>query len=499
MPTVRMPDGSTAQFPDNMSVADIQSAIETHLAQSQRPAGLPPGVDLPQLPAHPAVNMQSSALSPGLYTKRLADNAAGLLRPLTHPVDSILSYRPGEAIENASHSGPIQDITQNPDKGEGVANAIADIGTGLALGKASQLAGGAIEGAARGIGKGLQYASASPESLKVAATRAITPGTPGELLTRALKPPVTMPDFETSVERTLPKIAAQKPNGVKGFSEAAMNLKNASNDWYKNLVRPYASEPIDTTPIVGQQLRSIPATNLFENPGIVDSTAAKASAYDMTPITKTSTSRFVDEFGKPYISTEVIEPAKPTLSRIDAIREDTNAKLNDFYNKSGGDKHAALANPETARLKAVNDGARDLVYDRLASRSGIPRSDIEANQELYGHATDIANVAGKRATVAGRANPMSLQESIAVRPSIRGAADFLGQRLLKNLTNSDAITNAALDRFANPSGPTLLPRSNIFAEGANALGKKLSTARSSRLLPQKLPPYAGLFKLRADN
>lgn len=466
-----------------------------------RPAGLPPGVDLPSLPAHPEVDMQSSPLSPGLYTKRLSDNAAGLIKPLLHPLNSISSY--GGFVNPADQGGLIQDVTQNRDKGEGFANAVTDLGTGVALGKASQLAGGTLEGTARGIGKGLQYASASPESLKIAATRAITPGTPGELLTRALKPPVTMPDFETSVERTLPKIAAQKPNGVKGFSEAAMNLKNASNDWYQNVVRPYASEPIDTTPIVGQQLRSIPATNLFENPGIVDSTAVKASAYDMKPITKISTSSILDEFGKPFTSTQVIEPPKPSLSRIDAIREDTNAKLNDFYNKSGGDKHAALANPETARLKAVNDGARDLVYDRLASRSGIPRSDIEANQELYGHATDVANVAGKRATVAGRANPMSLQESIAVRPSIRGAADFLGQRLLKNLTNSDAITNAALDRFASPSEPILIPRSNIFAEGANTLGEKLSTTRSSRLLPnklpKKLPPYAGLFKLRNDN
>jgi hypothetical protein len=185
---------------------------------------------------------------------------------------------------------------------------------------------------------------------------------------------------------------------------------------------------------------------------------------------------------------------RPSLGRVDAIREDTNAKLSDFYNKSGGDKHAALSNPETARLKAVNDGTRDLVYDSLAARSGIPRSDIEANQELYGHASDIADVAGKRATVAGRANPMSLQESIAVRPSIRGAADFLGQRLLKNLTNSDAVTNAALDRFNSPDGPTLNPRDNVFAKGANSLGKKIWGMRSSRTLPP-----LGLFRPDGSN
>jgi hypothetical protein len=145
----------------------------------------------------------------GSYMSRLENNAEGLVKPLLHPLDSIMSY--GGFKNPADQGGPIQDIIQNPDKKAGAANAAADLTPGIALGGASKMAGAGFEAATKGIGKGLQYASASPESLKVAATRAITPGTPGELLTRALKPPVTAPDFETSIEKTLPRIAAQKP------------------------------------------------------------------------------------------------------------------------------------------------------------------------------------------------------------------------------------------------------------------------------------------------
>jgi len=40
MPTVKMPDGSTAQFPDGMSQDDIQKEIETHMAGQKPPSTL---------------------------------------------------------------------------------------------------------------------------------------------------------------------------------------------------------------------------------------------------------------------------------------------------------------------------------------------------------------------------------------------------------------------------------------------------------------------------
>lgn len=412
-----------------------------------RPAGVPDGVTLGSPEAHPATNMQS-AVTPGLVGSRLLQNASGLIKPLLSPAKSVMSY-PG-FVDPSKLGGPIQDITQNPDKGEGAANAIADTGFGLAIPKlvsgAARLAGNT----ANAGGFLSKLATATPEAQKIAATRALVPGSPAEMLTRALKPPVTSSDFEQSVEGSLPTIASQNPKGVKGFADAAATGKTAANDWYQKLKSPYANSSIDASPITNAQLNSIPITNQIETPNIFDKTATKANNFK----------------------------APMPLDTLDQVRQDTNAKLQAFYNKSGGDRYAALSDPETARTKATNDTARDLVYDSLSSQSGIPKSDIEANQNLYGKLSDVSDVAGRRSTVAGRANPMSLQETLALKPSPMGVIDYAGQRLFKGLTDSDALTNAALDRYRSPDTVSLPSRPGLFAKAGSALGGGLQAVGS---------------------
>jgi hypothetical protein len=122
------------------------------LAQQARTGGVDDPVagagpmGTPQPAAHPAVNMQSSVLSPSLYGNRLLDNAKGLVNPLLHIPSQIASY-PGlkqglPFVDPSKQGGPIQTILNNPDKGEGVANALTDTGTALALGKAIEAAAG---------------------------------------------------------------------------------------------------------------------------------------------------------------------------------------------------------------------------------------------------------------------------------------------------------------------------------------------------------------------
>lgn len=122
------PDGKLGYVPLNR-VADAQKAgfdIDTsHVA--------------PQLAAHsngPA--MQSSLLAPSTYSKAISDTVSGLAKPLAHPIDQIASY--GGFKNPAEQGGPIQSIVNNPDKGAGVADALAQVGTGLALGKAFEAA-----------------------------------------------------------------------------------------------------------------------------------------------------------------------------------------------------------------------------------------------------------------------------------------------------------------------------------------------------------------------
>ena len=65
MPTVQLPNGKTAQFPDGMSVADIQKAIESDPNSGALPAGASgplPGVPKAPVPA----GLQGPPLKPGL-------------------------------------------------------------------------------------------------------------------------------------------------------------------------------------------------------------------------------------------------------------------------------------------------------------------------------------------------------------------------------------------------------------------------------------------------
>lgn len=372
-------------------------------------------------------------------------------------------------------AGPMARSFANDAHQHGVIPAALGAGTDFLGTKAIGKVGGA---ALRGTGLAGQVASATPESMKVAATRGLVIGTPEELLNRALKPSVSYPDFEESTGAALPTINRMNPApGVRGFSDAVNQAKQDVHQQYQGMKAPVSNAPIDTTPLVRKQIDSIPATERFENPGIIGSTARQASAYDMTPQTHTVTSPLLDQYGKPIQSTVTTTPTQPDLNTVDAIRRDTNAKLTQKVFESPN-KNTALANPETARLNAVNTGTRDLVYKKIADANNIPESDVRANQDLYGHLSDIGDVAGKRATVAGRANPVSLQESMGFNHGnpISGVYNFATQRLLRNLTDSDAITDAAMDRYRNPDGITLTPRSGAIPKIGSAVGQGVQAA-----------------------
>jgi len=113
-------------------VADPTSAWKP-VVQPDAPVAGAGALGLPQPAAHPAVNMQSSALSPSLYGSRLLGDAKALVSPLLHIPSQIASY-PG-FVDPSKQGGPIQTYQDNPDKGQGLANALTDTGVGLGTGK----------------------------------------------------------------------------------------------------------------------------------------------------------------------------------------------------------------------------------------------------------------------------------------------------------------------------------------------------------------------------
>ncbi len=333
-------------------------------------------------------------------------------------------------------------------------------------------------------------ASATPESLQKGITRAVVPGTPQELLVRGLKPSIAKPDFEQQLTRALPAITAEAPlPGVRGFQLATDAAKEKQAVWYNDLKAPFSNVPISTEPVAQAQMASIPATNFVEDVGRPTLRGITVSAGP-----DGGTLSMAGAVGGRGILDRTAEKAnqymgtKP-LGQVDAIRQDTNAKLRGFYNKAGGDQYAALSDPETARVKAVNDATRDLTYSNLSRLSGMGRTDggvsipgIQGRQQLFGDLSDISDVAGKRATVFSRQNPLSLQESMAAAPGrpVAGMFDFAGQRFLKKATDSDALVNSALDRYLNPSETPLIPRPGIGPATAMVTGN--AQAKLGKLL-----------------
>jgi hypothetical protein len=374
--------------------------------------------------------------------------------------------------------GPWARNAENESQTQGILPTAAGVATDVLGSKA--LAKG-FSMAARATGAGMQYAAATPEARTVAQTRALVPGQPADLLSRALKPPVTSPDFEAQVDRSLPKIIEQNPQpGVKGFGSAAQAATGKEQQWYQGILDPHRNMPVDFSPTVRAQMASIPEVADLERPGLADKTAEVANRYLPKPAqTVTTTSPIADQFGRPITQTTTIPGEPPrTLGFADNLRLGLNQKSASLYAKAGGDRYAAMADPETSRTVAAGNSMRDITYKNLADASGVPEPEIRAQQSLYGDLKDVSDIANRRDVVFGRQNPYSLQESIAMSGGdpIRSPLAYLGQRMLKKVTDSDALTNAAVDRAKSPSWPSLPPRTGMIPQASTPVARLFSGA-----------------------
>lgn len=372
--------------------------------------------------------------------------------------------------------GPWSRNVENEAHQQGVLPALAGFGvdaaTPAAIQKGVGLGASAGGRLAETAGKGLEYLGATTEAKQLAATRKLVSGSPGEVLTRALKPAVTYGgNADEMFNDTLPSLLKTNQNisSVKSFAQAADDAKAANAAHYNALLDSYRegsmglygdgprSALVDGVPIAEAQYKSVPYMDEIEKPGpggILDKTADVASLYDRLF----------------------------TVPELDKLRLNANGKLNAFYNKAGGDQFAALSNPETARVKAVGDTTRDLLYGQLGKDHGIPASEIANHQRLYGELTNVSDIANKRQTVFGRHDPISFAEKVATtRSPWTAATDFAIQKLFKKLTDSDALVNSAVDRYNNPTGTPLTRSQSLMWSPDSDAGRLLQAAgRASR-------------------
>lgn len=483
-----------------------QNATEQRIKNLPGNSGIMGNIDLgaarvfaePTAKAIKQVGTQAKAGNYGLGVKDTTYDGQGNYQPtaMSSAMDAVPVAGPwARSIENDAHQkGAVPALA-------GLAtDALAPVGAGKLLGKGLGAAGFATKAA-----------SSTPESLSLAGTRVLAKGSPGELLQSALKPGIKYgAGVSQTLEHALPDVVAADPGvkGVSGFAKAADAAKDTQYGKYNDLIAPYRSlkygeqgpvrpGAIHGGPIADAQVASIPAMDLLED---VPTSSGKMRTFNVPDPEGGSLKMGAYEEPRGGIANRTKDIASRydksiDIPKADAIREDANAKLNAFYNKSGGDQAAALSSPETARVKAVGDTTRSLLYPKLEADAGLAPDSVANMQARYGSLVDTADIANKREPVFARHDPVTLSQKVAVGHGgpIATAFNWAKEKGLQHLTNSDALVNSAIDRYKNPVATPLVPRDGLIprafsnvGQGTRNLGGAID--RTSRYFPLARTP-----------
>jgi hypothetical protein len=473
-----IPKGTVGQklFGDK-PVSNTGTVVGQHLKQMIA-APIHAFTDAPTSPDESAIQATQPSGALGLYrmfAKPTIDSGIA-------SVDALKSGDYTEAAQKAMDAipvaGPWARGFENDAKTYGALPALAGFGTDLA---APKLAGKIVAPAMKGAGSLARWASSDKASGNLAATRLFVKGSPGQLLQSALKPSVTYgAGAADMLEKGLSQVTAADPSlqGVSGFARASELARAAAAKPYTDLVSPYRQSEFSSTPpipssisgapIADAQLYSMPLMDQIEQPHInvrdgkdafTSQTAAAKNSRSSTNSLYSKTAGVADNYRDDF-----------TVPMLDELRQNANAKLNAFYNKSGGDQAAALSNPETARVKAVGDSTRGVLYPYLEQNAGLAPGTVAGMQDNFTKMSNIEDIANKREPVYLRKDPISLAQdtSLGIGDAINplGAASKIAnwalQKKVGAITNSDALVNSAVDRFKNPSQTPLVARPGLL-------------------------------------
>jgi hypothetical protein len=441
-----------------------------------------------------ALQMDRAFVQPTVSALREAGNQYKAGNIAGAPYDADNKYRPSVAsslMDAVPVAGPWARSIENDAQTYGAVPSLFGLGTDML---APKVAGKLGTAAIRGGAQVARLASADNASRNLATTRIITKGTPGELLQSALKPGVKYgAGAGEMLEKSLPDVLAADPKlqGISGFAKASDAAKEASFQPYNDLISPYrlpaggGEGPVRPSslfggPIADAQMRSVPMMDRIEQPSTPGATRTKlfsipdgeGGTMNMgAPTAGTAPGGIMNK------TAAVADNYRKNMSVpvLDQIREDANAKLNAFYNKTGGDRAAALSNPETARVKAVGDSTRDTLYPQLEQDAGLQPGTVSDMQSKYGMLSDVSDIANKREPVYARHDPVTLSQKIVAghgNPASM-AWNYMVQEGLKKLTNHDALVNSAVDRFQNPTETPLNARPGLFSQSGMNAGNAL--------------------------
>lgn len=378
-----------------------------------------------------------------MVTQAKAGNFAG------NNYDDQGNYKPSaisSAMDALPLAGPEARKIENDAQKHGGVPALLGGGVDLAGAAAGSKLSGLVGDAANTT---RQFGPAA--AVKGALTDIVAPGSPAKLLQRALKPNLKVSDPLGKLGSTAQDImdaAPTRPTTVSQYADAADLARNAQHGKFQSILDPIGDQPVSTQSVADTMRGSVSRAHQIEDPinGSIDAANTHAGVYD-------------DQFAGPTPSNRM-QP-QLTLKDLNDVRSTKNAQLQNIFADTPADRASVLkANPTAARLMATRDAAADTQYSTMSGLSGIPQDVIEGIQKKYGNLAEVSDVANKRDTIYGRQEPVSLAEGIGFGHSIQS---FLANRLLKNITGSDALIDAATRKTMlqplnpAPSGLKTLP------------------------------------------
>lgn len=343
-------------------------------------------------------------------------------------------------MTDAASSAAVAAVQSGGDAGNvtlagGIGAALPVAGGGLRLVKsmAGKAAAGASEG---GIG------GAVAEAVRTAA-----PQSSRAMLFQGLKPRNTRVNFMSALDATIPEIKASEAalgksiENIDDLIAATQLAKKRIRAQYDAVAGPMrdAGSLVDLSNVADDMYKSIPSKMKLENPERADAIRQMAERYR----------------------------GKFSLEDAEQLLKETNAELESFYNKFPlGQRRALVSDPEAARLDAQAKALRDAIYRTLDGdgQTGAAR----ALNKKYGQLLEIEDTAVRRANVAKRQQPESLNEQFSkakaagefargafkiARGDLMGAADIAAGKAMRDASKfmKDQQTTDALIRraFAN--------------------------------------------------
>lgn len=223
MPTVQMPDGSVAQFPDTMGQSDIESAISSHLSSSSAAASpKPPGL-LDRIKSNWAdMTREVPSSEPGSTVQNIGSHFyRNLAAPILHPIDTLGSVltnlpainpttgevRGGNMLMDAVHA-----YQSSPDKARTGAGMVGDVMSMAALPEIAKVAGPLAADALNATGRGSQSLAAKVGNIALGTRTADTAydTNPGAGISRTRAVALTRPSLLEKVKARIDPLSSQR-------------------------------------------------------------------------------------------------------------------------------------------------------------------------------------------------------------------------------------------------------------------------------------------------